>query len=172
MDIVIERKVHWNRAAYQAVPASPVAVAVEAKRTARLTTPAAATVPHAVANFKRPLNEKEENIIKEEFLKLNGIFEPLKKDCSRIRALLADEITVFQVSGYVTKLHKLAVSGELELNDRRAYLANLKAHRKHWLTYQGEKYDEMRERVGGRKPQFAARPQPVYASVARHRMTR
>lgn len=148
VDIVIERKVHWNRAAYKA--AAPVETrreVVEAKRPSRPTQTRDSDVAlnKHEALYKRPLTAQEETIIKTEFLKLNGVFEPLKKDCTRIKNLLGDEVSVFQVSGYVTRLHRLARAGELEMRDRRAYLATLRSHRNHWLTYEGEKYAEMRE---------------------------
>jgi hypothetical protein len=168
---IARRAICWNKAqrAPEQAPSAPITVRVEPK----LTTPAA-TAPHAVPRFSRPLTEKEEALIKREFIALNGIFEPLKKDCTRIKNLLGEEVSVFQVSGYVTKLHKLAREGTLELSDRRAYLATLRSHRKHWLTYQGEKYEEMRARIeaNGRKPRFAARPEPVTAGAPRHRMAR
>ena len=173
--VIARRAICWNKArAPEVAPPAPRTVAEP-----KLTTPPRRAVAtevraHAVACFSRPLTEKEEALIRREFLALNGVFDPLKKDCTRIKNMLGEEVSVFQVSGYVTKLHRQAVAGELEMGDRRAYLATLRSHRKHWLTYSGEKYEEMRARVevNGRKPRFAARPEPVHASAPRHRMSR
>ena len=178
VDIVIERRVHWNRAAYKATPVVPETKreVVEAKRPspAPQTRDSDKALNKHEALYRRPLNPHEETIIKVEFLKLNGVFEPLKKDCTRIKNLLGDEVSVFQVSGYVTRLHKLAMSGELEMKDRRAYLATLRSHRNHWLTYEGEKYDEMREaaKASARKPKFGVRVEPARDKAPRHKVLR
>ena len=178
--VIARRAICWNRAKPEPSAPAPAAVRMAEPKlttaTRRHEIPQAVTAkaPHAVATFSRPLTDKEETLIQREFVRLNGIFDPNKKDCTRIKNLLGEEISVFQVSGYVTKLHRQAMAGELEMGDRRAYLAALKSHRKHWLTYQGEKYDEMRARIeaNGRKPKFAARPEPIAASSSRHRMAR
>ena len=179
VDIVIERRVHWNRAAYKAAPTSVPEVkreVVEAKlapRPAQTRDTDKALNKHE-ALYRRPLTPQEETVIKVEFLKLNGVFEPLRKDCTRIKNLLGDEVSVFQVSGYVTRLHKMAVAGDLEMRDRRAYLATLRSHRKHWLTYEGEKYDEMREaaKATARQPKFGIRVEPEREKAPRHKVLR
>ena len=176
MDIVVERRVNFNRKAYMAKKAGAKGSreVVEAIWSPHFTPAKTTIAPSALIIAVRSLNRKEERLILREFLKLNGVFVPRNKDCSRIRALLPDDITVRQVSGYVTKLHKQVAAGNLELEDRRAYLATLRAHRKHWLTYNGEKYDEMRERVKttGRKPVYVARAGQDKETTPRHRMVK
>jgi hypothetical protein len=171
VEIVIDRKILWNPKAGAKVAPAPVRVAVVPK-----TMPSNSTVAlnkHATL-AKRDLEVHEMSIITGEFLKLNGIFEPLKKDCTRIRNLLDDSVSVFQVSGYVFKLHRLVQSGKLEVTDKRAYMAAIRAHRKHWLTYQGDKYNEMRERVeaNGRKPKFAVLASRGRDTKPRHKVVR
>ena len=146
MDIVVERRVNFNRKAYMAKKAGAKGSreVVEAIRSPHFTPAKTTIAPSALIIAVRSLNRKEERLILREFLKLNGVFVPRNKDCSRIRALLPDDITVRQVSGYVTKLHKQAATGNLEMPDNRAYRATLRAHRKHWRTYSGDKYDAMR----------------------------
>ena len=184
-DMVIERRVCWNRSRTKAKKKAEAVTA--SKVQAKVTTPGwAIRSPHRTPksdtagnkharNFQRKLTEHEEALIKRAFLKLNGIFDPNKQDCSRIRDTLPapDEISVFQVSGYVTKLHRAAASGELELKDRRAYLTAIRAHRKHWLTYEGEKYDQMRERKGSENHSSSQiRPDRVQIGKQNHRVTR
>ena len=180
MDVLVHRKVLWRKKAGQEddtpvptttsrrvnIPVTPKTV-VEA-----VTTPAAGN-KHAV-NFVRGLTEKEEALIQREFLKLNGVFPPLEKHCTRIKGLLPDDVSVFQVSGCVTKLHAKAVAGDLEMKDRAAYLASLRSHRKHWLTYSGDKYEEMRERLvtKGRKPTLAVREGTARRSRPRHQIVK
>lgn len=181
-DMVIERRVCWNR---NRVKVKKTEAVTASKVQAKVTTPGWAICPlrrtpksdtagnkHA-RNFRRKLTESEETLIKREFLKLNGIFDPNKKDCSRIREMLPDDISVFQVSGHVTKLHRAATSGELELKDRRAYLLAIRAHRKHWLTYGGEKYDQMRKRKGTENHSSSQiRPDRVQVGKRNHRVAR
>jgi hypothetical protein len=134
---------------------------------------------HAIT-AKRPLTEQEQEVIRREFLKLNGIFEESKKDCTRIRNLLSDDVSVWQVSGYVVKLHQLAKAKELSMKDRRAYLSANRGHYKHWLSYNGAKYDEMREKSGvtlgkvmtlsARRPRFAVPATQVKETKPRHKV--
>ena len=158
MEIVIERKLHFNRKIQQAV---------EVKKTPP---PAESGNRHA-STARRPLSDREKAFIRREFLKLNGVFDPNQKHCTRIKEALGDEVSVFQVSRYVTCLHNQAKSGDLEMTNRRAYLSTLRSHRNHWLTYNGEKYDEMRKKADV-KPVFAAQIQRPKAGVRHHKMVR
>ena len=168
MEVTIDRKVLWSRAAIPAAHApTPQVIQKQVATTTK-------TSNHAGVNFKRSLTEQEEVTIKVEFLKLNGIFEPNKKDCTRIRNLIGGAVTVFQVTGYVTRLHKEVMSGELIVPNRATYLASLRSHRKHWLTYNGEKYNAMRAQVEatGRKPKFTVRVPGERSPIRRHRMAK
>ena len=92
----------------------------------------------------RSLTDAEKDLIRNEFLNLNGIFEESKKDCTRIRDRLSPDISVFQVSTYVLFLHRQVASGRLQVSDRRAYFSALRDRRKHWLTYRSDKYRRMK----------------------------
>ena len=150
MDVVISSRKICYRKVSESERAAARKVAVEVKQAP----PRPQTIPingdalnkHQVL-YRRDLTDHEQTIIKVEFLKLNGIFESLKKDCTRIRAKLGNDVSVFQVSGFVTRLHQQVMAGELEVRDINAYRAAIRSHRKHWLTYEGDKYDEMRSRV-------------------------
>lgn len=181
MELVIERRVCWNRKKAKETPAKETPKATRtpggrsnsSPRRVRKANGAETSAGNKHAkNFQRPLTEREEKVIQREFLKLNGIFEPNRKDCTRICGLLPEEVTVFQVSGHVTKLHRAAKSGELEMPDRRAYLANIRDHQRHWLTYKGEKYDQMRERKENGRSSSRIRPSRKGKAPRNHRVAR
>ena len=171
VDVVLTRKIKWNRKAYSPKTSGKKTV-VEAQSASPQQSTEALN-KHA-SNFKRELTDHEKTIIKVEFLKLNGIFPPLEKHCTRIKNILGNNVSVFQVSGEVSKLHKLASSGAMEMVDRRAYLATIRSHRKHWLTYRGEKYDAMRLRktIGNRQPKFGVLIEKEGKPKRGHRMTK
>ena len=178
MEVVIERSIRWNKGAYMA-PVSlvqPVSVPVQPVVVPVTTEPVESGNGHSKLS-RRPLTEAEEALIEAEFVKLNGIFEPKNKDCTRIRNLLPQEVTVFQVSGHVSRLHKRVAAGILILPQMRSYEIAIKAHRQHWLTYKGEKYEAMRERVPviepprqARRPKFTVRVAPQTDKRPRHKV--
>lgn len=93
-------------------------------------------------NKKRLLTDKEKDIICSEFVKVNG---EIKEDvCVRIRAKLSPEISIFQVTGIVVQLHKKVKKGQLKLKNMRNYRKFIQGHRKHWTTYNSEKYQKMK----------------------------
>lgn len=95
---------------------------------------------------RRSLTNEERQIVRREFRRNNGIIE---KNCaSRIRDMLPSDVSVFQVVGAIVMLHREVKNGTLLLRDMAAYKAALTAHRDHWLTYRGEKYDQMRRLRG------------------------
>ena len=68
---------------------------------------------------KRKLAEWEKNIIRTEFIKLNGI---IHEDFTLpIKAKLGSDVSPFQVTGFVTLLHKYVKDGSLKLSDMNAY---------------------------------------------------
>ena len=68
---------------------------------------------------KRKLLEWEKNYIRAEFIKLNGI---IHEDFTLpIKAKLGDEVSIFQVTGFVTLLHKYVAEGSLVLPDMNRY---------------------------------------------------
>jgi hypothetical protein len=72
---------------------------------------------------------------------------------------LPGEVSIFQVTGYVTCLHGKVARGKLRVGDIRSYENFIKAHRSLWKTYDSDRYKAMRDRATQhRTPQFAAYP--------------
>ena len=77
---------------------------------------------HEVAK-KCKLFDWEKNYIRSQFINLNGI---IKEDfCLPIHEKLGDEVSIFQVTGFVTLLHKYVREGELVLPDMNAYWSHI-----------------------------------------------
>lgn len=60
-----------------------------------------------------PLEEWEKDLIRSEFIKLNG--EILRDTCLEIKKKLNKNTAIFQVTGFVSLLHKYVLKGELNL---------------------------------------------------------
>lgn len=67
---------------------------------------------HKVEKIK-PLKEWEKDLIRNEFIKLNG--EILRDTCLEIKKKLNKDTAIFQVTGFVSLLHKYVLKGELKL---------------------------------------------------------
>ena len=113
----------------------------------------------------RDLLVPEKDLIRDRlFLPNNGVIE--KDLCVWFKAHnLPDEVSIFQVTGYVTCLHGMVARGTLRVRDQRLYENHIKAHRCLWLTYNSPKYAAMRNRVTATPqqprmigPQFEAVP--------------
>ena len=99
--------------------------------------------------------DDEKDIIRQAFTNHDGIIED--KDCTAIHKLMGQDCTVFQVTGFVTYLHKQVAMGRIILNNYSNYEASLKKKRSLWTTYNSPKYRAMRKSGSGvAHPQFAA----------------
>lgn len=86
----------------------------------------------------RDLYDNERDIIRAEFMKLNG---QIKEDaCLEIQKKLGTEVAIFQVTGFVTYLHLQIAEGKFEVNNMPDYLMFLQEHRNRWATYNSPKY--------------------------------
>jgi hypothetical protein len=113
----------------------------------------------------RNLLVPEKDLIRDRlFLPNNGV---IGKDlCVRFKVQsLPNEVSIFQVTGYVACLHGMIARGTLRVRDQRSYEDHIKAHRYLWLTYNSPKYAAMRNRVTATpqqprmiEPQFEAVP--------------
>ncbi|MCX5884350.1 MAG: hypothetical protein NT096_00295 [Proteobacteria bacterium] len=96
---------------------------------------------HKVAKI-RSLFGNEKDTIRSEFLNLNG---QISEDaCKPIHASLDKEVSIFQVTGFVTYLHSLIAGGALEVRDMPAYLNFIQGHRALWAKWNSPKYQAMR----------------------------
>lgn len=117
--------------------------AAKAVKAPKVEKPAIGANGHARA-AKAPLTEAQTAIARKEFVRVNGIIKP--KFSRLVRDKMGDKaITVFQVVGAFAAFHREVANHTLKLKDLKAYNANIKANREHWLTYKGAKYDAMRK---------------------------
>ena len=99
--------------------------------------------------FVRKLNDPEKDIIRTDFLRLNGQYEDAKKSCTLLLPQLGAEITVFQITGFVSYLHREIASGQLKVADMDAYMAFLEKHKDMWAQYNSAKYQNLRNQQSG-----------------------
>ena len=97
-----------------------------------------------VSMFMRKLNTKEKDFIYTHFLSLNGEFNDIKKSCSIIRSKMSDEISIWQVTGYVSYLHREVAKGNLEVSNMVSYDKFIRLHKKLWSQYNSPKYQAKR----------------------------
>ena len=90
----------------------------------------------------RKLFDDERDIIRAQFLKLNGQIH--EDACLPIKNLLGSEVAIFQVTGFISLLHTYAAMGRLQVNDFPAYENWMKTQRKIWARYSSPKYQALR----------------------------
>ena len=91
----------------------------------------------------RSLLDGERDDIRAEFMTLNGEIDT--DACVRLKAdKLSDEVSIFQVTGFMTSLHMKIARGELRVWDMNAYESFLQSHRDMWARYNSPKYATMR----------------------------
>jgi hypothetical protein len=98
---------------------------------------------HAVA-FIRKLDDTEKDIIRADFTKLNGEYVDQKKSCTALLPQMGTDISVFQVTGFVSHLHREIAKGDWTIPDMPSYLTFLEKHKKLWAQYNSPKYQTAR----------------------------
>lgn len=96
---------------------------------------------HKIAKI-RSLYGNEKDTIKAEFLNMNG--QIAEDACKLVHARLGNEVSIFQVTGFVTYLHSMIAGGSLEVRDMASYLTFLQGHRNLWAKWNSPKYQAMR----------------------------
>jgi hypothetical protein len=93
----------------------------------------------------RPLSPNEKGLIEKFFSNKNGM---IKNDlCVRFKQhKLPEEISIFQVTGYIVTLHRRVAQGDLQIRDLKAYKEFMGYHRAVWKSYNSPKYWAMRKR--------------------------
>jgi hypothetical protein len=97
---------------------------------------------------KRQLNDPEKDNIKAEFMAINGEFEDAKKSCTALLPQMGTDITVWQVTGFVSYLHREIAANKLQVPDMDAYMRFLENHRRLWAQYNSQKYQNLRAQQG------------------------
>jgi hypothetical protein len=90
------------------------------------------------------LEDWEKDLIRNEFIKLNG--EILRDTCLEIKKKLSKDTAIFQVTGFVSLLHKYVLEGKLLLPSLEHY------HHFQYLKKYGERdYDRQKSQSGKKK---------------------
>ena len=84
----------------------------------------------------RDLEDDEKDLMREKFIEMNG--EIHEDYCLEIKSELSEDISIFQVTGFISYLHKEVKKRELVLSNMRSYnnfqkqkrLGNLKSRKK------------------------------------------
>ena len=93
----------------------------------------------------RELEDSEKDLIRSVFTSLNG--QITEDACKPILSKMDPVISIFQVTGFVSYLHRKVAEGVVILRDLSAYLEFLKQHRGLWATYNSPKYEALRARL-------------------------
>jgi len=101
---------------------------------------------HKIAKV-RSLSDHEKDRIRKFFQAVNGEIRP--DSCRRLWESMTQEpdskdISVFQVTGFVTYMHSEVMGGLASVRDLPRYMAYLQSHREMWLKYNSPKYAAMR----------------------------
>jgi len=161
--VAVETPVQTSILAENGVPVPPTNVTRTAptgpRRRIRVgTVPSRSGNGHVVAKT-RDLTEHEQNKIETRlFLQNNG---EIKSDlCVEFKTRhMSSDVSIFQVTGYVTALHGRVARGKLHLSNLAAYETFIRQHRTLWRTYDSERYRSMRRLPPAnqhRRPRFAA----------------
>jgi len=105
----------------------------------------------------RKLNDSERTWLKNKFLQKNG--QIANDDCVAFKGqIISDCIAIFQITGYISVLHRYVALGRLELRDLSAYLNWMEyKYQGLWSQYNNERFTTIRRtnmiaRVQGRQP--------------------
>jgi ribosomal protein L7/L12 len=95
--------------------------------------------------IKRKMNSAEKDLIRAEFMNKNGLAENdywvgFKK------GKIDDEIGIFQITGFVSYLHRQVAFGSIDLPNLPEYISWMKTKRDLWAQYNSPKYTEYRNR--------------------------
>ena len=106
---------------------------VTKKKPVDTNTPKAKQIRNVITNGHkkekvRPLEDWEKDLIRKEFIRLNG--EITHDSCLEIKKKLSKKTAIFQVTGFVTRLHEYVKKGTLELHslEHYYYFQYLKKH--------------------------------------------
>jgi hypothetical protein len=110
---------------------------------------------------KRKLNNPEKDNIKAEFMALNGEFEDAKKSCTALLPQMGTDVTVWQITGFVSYLHREIAANQLQVPDMDAYMKFIENHRRLWAQYNSQKYQNLRAQQGvNTTPKLSKKPFP------------
>ena len=71
------------------------------------------------SSFERKLNHAERDLFRAHFIRKNGQFN--EDDCTTLKALVDPKVGIFQVTGFISYLHRDVAQGRTELPDLARY---------------------------------------------------
>jgi len=108
------------------------------------------------SEFVRKINDLERAILKSAFLHKNG--QIANDDCVLFKRQLSQQLAIFQITGYISVLHRYVALGRLELRDLSAYLNWMEyKYQGLWSQYNNKRFTAVRivntaSRVNGQQP--------------------
>jgi hypothetical protein len=108
---------------------------------------------HAIAKV-RPLNEAEVKKIRNRFIALDGVIPD--DTWAKLKETMSKDVSVFQITGQVVRLHRAVARGEIALKNKKAYNAAIQARRDKWKTYDSAKYREFAKRTAAKAKKTTA----------------
>jgi hypothetical protein len=101
---------------------------------------------HRKTLITRALTASEKELIKQKFVKWNGI---VKEDASKILKRAIPEASIFQITGVIVHLHRQVKIGVIQLRDPSEYHDTLDARRRQWATWNSPKYQALNQKLNG-----------------------
>lgn len=158
------RKINWNPNEQIVEPEAPAPASPPPVRAVVQTPTRTAVVQTRVRNgnghrseMVRKLNDSERAWLKNKFLQKNG--QIANDDCVAFKGqIISDTIAIFQITGYISVLHRYVAMGRLELRDLPEYLRWMhEKYRGLWVQYNNQRFTEVRRvnqaaRAAGQAP--------------------
>lgn len=108
----------------------------------------------------RDLNDNEKNYLRSEFISHNGQF--IYKDCTKeLKPQMGSDIAIWQVTGFISYLHREVAAGQLDLPNLPQYLDFLKdKYPSMAARYESQKFQQLRaQKTVAQSVTQPARPQ-------------
>lgn len=148
------RKINWNPNEQIIEPEAHAPASPPPVRAVVQTTPTQSTVIQTRVRVRngnghrsemvRKLNDSERAWLKNRFLQKNG--QIANDDCVAFKGqIISESIAIFQITGYISVLHRYVAMGRLELRDLTAYLGWM--HEKYhglWVQYNNQRFTAVR----------------------------
>lgn len=101
-------------------------------------------------NRKRALTGPEKDAMRAFFMRKKGCIQD--EDCVTHHSMMDQEVTIFQVTGFISYLHRQVACGSLTFSpsDQTAYVEFMKNRHDLWATYNSPKYVAMRKQNTGK----------------------
>ena len=151
---MVKRKINWDPPPDTPDPPTPPPPPPKVSRKTEAI-PLGSGNNHRQAKVRNLTQAERDKIETQLFLANNGQID--HDQCVKFKVKLAPEVTIFQVTGWVTACHAKVTRGELKVNNREEYDKFIANHRSVWVTYDSEKYRSMKTRMDSSTPKTSYR---------------